>query len=188
MVIFMDIQNISYDIYKSYFKGLSEEEFNNINIDEKIDKFFNQFKNEIKQNIINSYKFDVSDHKLFKIINFCKKFDLDDRDILNQIITGVENAWDNLENDDLYVEEPNDPGWFYKIDLNDILDDYSIESLVWVVKEYNLDMDCIMDNIALDDQVQSAIDSYNHARLYYDNQLYYDEKIEAIEEAYDELR
>ena len=186
------IELFSKEIFNKKFKDLSKEEFKNSDINNIIISFSFEFAlnnlDKIKNNIIQlNNEFAISDHKLFKIIKFCQDFDLDDIDILNQMWSGVENAWSNLDNEELYEEDPDDPGWFYHIDMDRFIDSHTIKDMIYIVKKFDLDIDDILDEVNLYEQVQNAINSYNHARLYYDNQLYYDEKIEAIEEAYNNL-
>ena len=182
----MDYNIIAHEIYKQNIKGLSEEEFDNIDIQKIIsDYMIEVYGNDIEEKIIYLYKYDkYNDNKLVKIINFCKEFDLDDEDILHQMWAGAENAWDNV---DLYIPDKEDPECMIPILLDEVVEGYSLEDLLWVVTEYDLDIDVILDEIDLYGQVQRVIDECNHARLYYDNQLYYDEQIEAIQNAYDNL-
>ncbi len=188
----MNVEDFAFEIYNKKLKNLSNEEFNNTDLNNIIINFsfeyaLNNLK-QIKNNIINLHEeFTISDHQLFKIIKFCQDFDLDDGDILDQMWSGVENAWYNCDDDEMFEEDPDDPGWFYHIDMDKIISDRTIKDMIYIVEKFDLDIDTILDEIDLYSQVQSIIDECNHARLYYDNQLYYDEKIEAIEEAYNNL-
>ena len=148
---------------------------------------------QIKNNIVNLHEeFTISDHPLFKIIKFCQDFDLDDSDILNQMWSGVENVWDNLDDDEMFEEDPNDPGWFYHIDMDKIISDRTIKDMIYIVEKFDLDIDTILDEVNLYEQVQNTIEFFKERlKALTDkietNQLYYDEKIEAIEEAYNNL-
>lgn len=121
-------------------------------------------------------------NRLFEIISFCQKFDLDDNDVLSQMWSGVDDALDYVDEE----LEPKDENG-HKLYAKDLREDSSIRSLIKIVNKYNLDEDIINDSVDLCRQVDNYIDSMNHARLYYDNQLYYDEKIEKIQRAYDNL-
>lgn len=182
----MDYNIIAHEIYKENIEGLSEDEFNNTDIQKIIsDYMIEVYGNGIEEEIIYLYKYDkYNDNKLVKIMNFCKEFDLDDEDILRQMWDGAENAWDYV---DAYIPDKEDPECMIPILFDEVVEGYSLEDLLWVISEYDLDMDIILDNIDLYSQVQNVIDECNHARLYYDNQLYYDEKIEAIQDAYNDL-
>lgn len=182
----MDYNIIAHEIYKQNIEGLSKEEFDNIDIQKIIsDYMIEVYGNGIEEKIIYLYKYDkYNDNKLVKIINFCKEFDLDDEYILEQMWAGAEHAWDNV---DLYIPDKENPECMTPILLDEVVEGYNLEDLLWVIAEYDLDMDIILDEIDLYSQVQGVIDECNHARLYYDNQLYYDEKIEEIQDAYNDL-
>lgn len=182
----MDYDIIAHEIYEQNIKGLDEDDFNNLDIQQLIANYMIEvYGNDIEEKIIYLHKYDkYNDTKIMKIINFCEKFDLDTDDILHQIWDGVEYAWDDV---DLYIPDKEDPKCMIPILLDEVVYGYDIEDLLWVIEEYDLDMDTILDNVNLYGQVQNVIDECNHARMYYDNQLYYDEKIEEIQDAYDNL-
>lgn len=182
----MDYNIIAHEIYKENIEGLSKDEFNNTDIQKIIsDYMIEVYGNDIEEKIIYLYKYDkYNDNKLVKIINFCQEFDLDDGEILDQMWAGAENAWDYV---DLYIPDKEDPECMMPILLDEVVEGYGLEDLLWVISEYDLDMDIILDEIDLYSRVQGVIDECNHARLYYDNQQYYDEQIEAIQNAYNNL-
>ena len=182
----MDYNIIAHEIYEQNIKGLDEDDFNNLDIQQLIANYMIEvYGNDIEEKIIYLHKYEkYNDSKIKKIIDFCQEFDLDDIDILNQMWSGAETAWDYI---DLYVPDKEDPDCMIPISLDEVIEGYNLDDLLWVIDEYNLDTDIILDEIDLYRQVQNVIDECNHARMYYDNQLYYDEKIEAIQDAYDNL-
>ena len=180
----MIINEIANEIFQKKIINMSEIEFDTADIQKLINEYIiDAYGNDIEKKIIELYDYEkYNDSKLMKIIRFCKTFDLDDVDILDHMWDGVDYALDWMDEE---LEPRDEKG--RKLYANDLRKDSSINSLIEIINKYNLCEEDILDTIDLYQQVEDYIDSMNHARLYYDNQLYYDEQIEAIQEAFDNL-
>ena len=180
----MNIDEIANEIFQQEISNMNETDFDDVDIQGFIsDYIINVYGNDIEEKIIELYDYEkYNDSKFMRIIRFCKKFDLDDINILDQMWDGVDYAFDWMDEE---LEPRDEKG--HKLYADDLRKDSSINSLIEIVNKYNLCEDDILDTVDLYQQVEDYIDSMNHARLYYDNQLYYDEQIEAIQEAYDNL-